>query len=114
MRCEVWFQSECNDTTPVTFNLYVTYNGKEVVHRHGASAAERALSDQLHDYGGRAGAIPSDGGIITGVDSLDYQAKLEGAAVIQPGEPRNGSITQDNKFDLYVFTGRRASHTTSP
>src|SRR5690606_16919848 len=28
---DVWFQSDCGDASPVTFNLYVTYNGKEVI-----------------------------------------------------------------------------------
>ncbi|MCC6803544.1 MAG: PPC domain-containing protein, partial [Anaerolineae bacterium] len=51
-------------------------------------------------------AITSDGGIVTGVSSLDYQADLENALEILPGEPRNGSITQDNKFDTYVFTAQ--------
>jgi hypothetical protein len=49
--------------------------------------------------------IPSDGGVITGVDSLNYTADIENALPIEAATPLNGTISQDNKFDLYVFTG---------
>ncbi|MFN8561076.1 MAG: PPC domain-containing protein [Anaerolineae bacterium] len=102
---EVWFQSECNDTTPVTFSLYVTYNGREVISDTARPLLnERYLTSFTITTDGQV--VPSDGGIITGVDSIDYQADLENALEILPGEPRNGSITQDNKFDLYVFTAQ--------
>ncbi len=99
---EVWFQSECNDTAPVNFNLYVTYNGKEVL----TDSANPLLNERYltsFTITANGDAIPSDGGIITGVDSLDWQAEQESALVLNAGEPRNGSITQDNKFDVYTF-----------
>ena len=102
---EVWFQSECGDTSPVTFNLDVAYNGQEVMSAQARPLLnERYLTSFTITADGQV--IPSDGGIITGVASLNYQADLENAVPILPGEPRNGSITQDNKFDLYIFDGQ--------
>ena len=100
---EVWFQNECNDLSPVSFNLYVTYNGREIF----SDTAQPLVGDRyLTSFTLQADgtAIPSEGGIITGIDSLSYQSELENALPITAVEPRNGSITFDNKFDLYVFT----------
>ncbi len=102
---EVWFQNDCGDTSPVNFNLYVTYNGKEVLTDSASPLQdERYLTSFTITANGDA--IPSDGGIITGIDSLDWQAQQEGALVLNAGEPRNGSITQDNKFDVYTFSAQ--------
>ena len=102
---EVWFQHDCADSSPVNFNLYITYNGKEVV-----TDSARPLLDERYltsfTITANGDAIPSDGGIITGVDSLDWQAEQEAAVVLNAGEPRNGSITQDNKFDVYTFSAQ--------
>ncbi|MEP7291369.1 MAG: pre-peptidase C-terminal domain-containing protein [Chloroflexota bacterium] len=102
---EVWFQSECNDTSALNFNLSVSYNGQEVLSDQARPLLnERYLTSFTITADGEV--IPSDGGIITGIDSLNYQSDLENAVPLLPTEPRNGSITQDNKFDLYVFTGQ--------
>lgn len=102
---EVWFQSECGDTSPVTFNLDVAFNGQEVMSSQARPQFnERYLTSFTITADGQV--IPSDGGIITGADSLNFMADLENAATISAGEPRTGSITQDNKFDLFVFNGQ--------
>jgi hypothetical protein len=101
---EVWFQNECNDTTPVTANLSITYNGREVF----SDTIRPLLNDRyLTSFTLQAdgSTLPSDSGIITGIDSLDYEAEIEDALPLT-AEARNGSITQDNKFDLYVFTAQ--------
>lgn len=100
---EVWFQNECNDPSPVSFNLYVTYNGREIF----SDTAQPLTNDRyLTSFTLQADGtvIPSEGGIITGIDSLPYQSELENALPITATEPRNGSITFDNKFDMYVFS----------
>ena len=100
---EVWFQSECNDPTPVSANLYITYNGREIfTDTVQPLTNERYLTSFTIQADGTV--IPSEAGIITGVDSLNYQSEIENAVPIEVGTPRNGSITFDNKFDLFVFT----------
>ena len=79
------------------------YNGREIF----SDTAQPLVGDRyLTSFTLQADgtAIPSEGGIITGIDSLSYQSELENALPITAVEPRNGSITFDNKFDLYVFT----------
>jgi hypothetical protein len=39
------------------------------------------------------------------VQDIPYQAELENAVPIAPGQTVTGSITPDNKFDLYSFAG---------
>lgn len=101
---EVWYQNECNDPTPVSFNLYVSVNGQEVFSDVSQPlVGERYLTSftVLPD-----GSVqPSLGGIIRGVADLNYSEDLEAAATIRPNEPLTGAITPDNKFDVYVFQG---------
>ena len=101
---EVWFQSECNDTSPVTFNLYVTLNGREVLRASESPIfLERYLTSFTINADGTA--TPSDGGIIRGIETLDYLSELEAAQAANVGEPRAGSITPTNKFDVYTYNG---------
>lgn len=99
---EVWFQSECTATEPVNFNLFATYNGQEVFNVTAQPILnERYLISFTLEADGST--TLSDGGIIRGLETLPYQAEIENAGVLQAGAVINGSITQDNKFDLYVF-----------
>ncbi|MCS7071933.1 MAG: PPC domain-containing protein, partial [Anaerolinea sp.] len=101
---EVWFQNQCGDPTPVSFNLYVSVNGQEIF----SDVAQPLPGDRyltsftvLPD-----GTVqPSLGGIIRGVADLDYTAELEAAPIVLSGQPVTGAITPDNKFDVYVFQG---------
>jgi len=102
---EIWFQSECTATEPVDFNLFATFNGQEVLNVSAQPILnERYLISFTLEVDGST--TLSDGGIIRGLDTLPYQADIENAVVVQSGIAVNGSITQDNKFDLYVFTAQ--------
>lgn len=99
---EVWYQNECGDTTPVSFNLYITVNGREIF----SDTAQPILNERYltsFTINADGSAAPSDGGIIRGLATLDYQSELENAIPILPGAPVNGSITPTNKFDVYTF-----------
>ncbi len=100
---EVWFQNECNDTSAVTAQLYLTFNGQQVFHDTIRPLLnDRYLISFTLDANGQL--TLGEGGIVNGIDSLDIQSQLEGAVIIDPSTPRNGSITADNKFDVFVFT----------
>jgi len=101
---EVWYQSACNDTTPVAFSLFGNYNGQQIF-----SDAERPLEGERYltsfTINADGTAEPSDGGIIRGASDLNYAGELGTAVTLAAGEARSGVVTQDNKFDVYTFTG---------
>ncbi len=119
---EVWFQSTCNDPTPVNFNLYVTYNGRQVlratdtlrgpIFRADAPPipGERYLTSFTLNPDGTT--VLSDGGIIRGLETLDYRPEIASAPALVAGQASAGSITQDNKFDVYTYEGRANSAVT--
>ena len=99
---EVWYQADCADTTPVSFNLYVELNQQQVYQQTVQPIpGERFLTSFTIEADGRF--TPSDGGIIRGLETLDYQSELTTAIEVAAGVPVNGSITQANKFDVYAF-----------
>jgi hypothetical protein len=108
---EVWFQQDCGDPSPVTFSLYVTFNGRQV-----ARATEAPLPNErfLTSFTINAdnSTTPSDGGIIRGVETLDYRPEIATATALLPGAAAAGSITQDNKFDVYAYDGVANSSVT--
>ncbi|MFN8378501.1 MAG: PPC domain-containing protein [Anaerolineae bacterium] len=101
---EVWYQNPCGTAQPTTFNLYVLYQGEQVF-----ATTEQLLPDErfLTSFTINADgtATASAAGVIRGVQDIPYQAELENAVPIAPGQTITGSITPDNKFDLYSFAG---------
>lgn len=100
---EVWYQNDCADTTPVSGSLFINYNGQQIFNDTiRPIVGERYLTSFTITANNTA--TPSDGGIIRGVSDLDYVSELASAITLLPGEARSGIITQDNKFDVYLFT----------
>lgn len=101
---EVWYQNECSDTSPVTASLFVNYNGQQVF-----NDTIRPVLNEHYLFSFTVTAsntfVPSEAGIIRGISDLDYTSRLNSAITLLPGEARSGIITQDNKFDVYLFTG---------
>jgi hypothetical protein len=101
---EVWYQADCGDTRPVQVNLFISYNGTEVYSTTAQILPnERFLTSFTIGADGRA--QPSEGGIIRGVETLDYGSEVDTAPIVVTGTPATGSITPDNKFDVYTFAG---------
>lgn len=102
---EIWYQSECGDTTPVNYNLYIVVGG-ELIFTETSQLRfnERYVTSFNINLDGTA--TPSLGGIIGGSETLPYQAELEAAVVMLGGNSFTGSITPDNKFDVYAFDGQ--------
>ncbi|MCU0481753.1 MAG: PPC domain-containing protein [Anaerolineae bacterium] len=102
---EIWYQSECGDTTPVNYNLYIVVGG-ELIFTETSQIRfnERYVTSFNINLDGTA--TPSLGGIIGGSETLPYQAELGTAIVMLGGNSFTGSITPSNKFDVYAFDGQ--------
>ncbi len=102
---EVWYQADCNDTTPVTFNLTVRVNNQVVV-----SQTAQPIRGQIYltsftvDVNGVASA--GQGGFVGDSAMLDVGAALTSAIPMNFGDTLSGSITQNAKYALYTFEGQ--------
>ncbi len=101
---EVWYQADCSDTTPVTFNL-----------RSGSTTCQRPpdaqpIKGQIYltsftvNVNGMASA--GQGGFVGDSAMLDVGAALAGAIPLNYGDTVSGSITQNAKYSLYTFEGQ--------
>ncbi len=101
---EVWYQDPCGTVQPTTFNLYILYEGEQVY-----AATEQLLPDErfLTSFTINADgtATPSAGGVLRGVQDIPYLPELANAVPLAPGETVTGSITPENKYDLYSIEG---------
>jgi hypothetical protein len=102
---DVWFQNECNDTTPINFTLYITVGGQQVAVQSLPSSGsflqgEHYITSFTIDQGGTV--VAGEGGI-SGLNTIAWEAEAASALPIVPGDVVNGSITASNKFDLYAF-----------
>lgn len=101
---EVWYQSQCNDISPVTFNLTTRINDEIIL-----SANEQPIPGQVYltnftvDVNGNASA--GAGGFIGDSSTLDVGAELPGATMLSYGDTISGTINQTNKLDVYTFEG---------
>ncbi|GAB4518756.1 MAG: hypothetical protein OHK0046_26790 [Anaerolineae bacterium] len=103
---EVWYQSDCGTPGPVTFTIYIVVEDEPVfIETATINFNERYLTSFNIDQA-TLQAIPSIGGIIGGSETLPYQTELASALRIAPDQNVPGSITADDKFDLYTFEGQ--------
>jgi hypothetical protein len=101
---EVWYQSQCNDTSPVTFTLTVRVDGQVIL-----SVTEQPIQNQVYltnftlglDGSSSAGA----GGFISDSSVLDIGSALSSAIPVSYGDTVAGTINQATKFQLYTFEG---------
>ena len=107
---EVWYQNACNDNRPVTFELAIFVDGVQVFND---TASPTLLEKYVTNFTiGVDGNVQTDDGGFIGTSqridsgSLDWRGQIGQAVPVVSGQPVTGSITQDNKFDLYVFEGQ--------
>jgi uncharacterized protein YfaP (DUF2135 family) len=106
---QVWYQNNCNDTRPVTFNLTVTAGGNAVAQR---SETIRVGEQYVISY-----EIGLDGQITGGesgffgtvqrpdVTAVNFQGQVEAAQALIANQSVTGSIRLDRRFDVYTFEG---------
>lgn len=100
---EVWYQSDCGDTTAVEFVLTVLLRGQIITVER-----QRPIRDQKYvltvSVNPDNSALARVGGYATNdAQSVNYQA--EAASPIGLGQPIIGTITNENVFDVYSFQG---------
>lgn len=101
---EVWYQDPCGSPQPTTFNLYVLYRGQPVY-----ATTEQLLPNErfLTSFTINADntATSSAAGVLRGLQDIPYQLEMANATPLAPGQTVTGSITPDNKFDLFAIEG---------
>lgn len=101
---EVWYQSSCNDTSPVTFNLTVRVNDRVIIASNAQPVQGQVyLTTFTVDVNGFATA--GAGGFIGDSSMIDVGSALGSAIPISYGDTVSGTINQTNKFVLYTFEG---------
>ncbi|MBC8099999.1 MAG: PPC domain-containing protein [Armatimonadetes bacterium] len=99
---EVWYQNDCQDTTPVTATLFLRVAGQLLAQETlSIEAGERYVTSFTIDQSGNP--TISEGGIIGGLETIDFTTEL--ATPILYGSDTLGTILPNNKFDVYTFAG---------
>ena len=112
---EVWYQNDCSDARPVTFDLRIEINGQLL----GAPGATSTVTTTATTTGNRymisftydedSGTVAlGDGGFfdMSTPNSLDYAAQLGTAQELTIDVPINGRIDLNQRFVVYRFEGR--------
>lgn len=111
---EVWYQNPCNDTNPLNFALNILVDGTPVFtdtrlitqNQIYLTSFVIGLDGQVETGdGGFIGTRQGAGGQQLDVTSLDFRAELPNATAVFSGQSVSGSITNEDKFDLYTFEG---------
>lgn len=101
---DVWFQNNCGDVTPVNATLVITLAGNVVV-----SDTFTPLPGENYittfSIGTDGSIVRGPGGIAGGSETVNYIAALADAPTLTSGAPISGTITDDNRFDVYTFEG---------
>lgn len=100
---DVWYQSTCEDTRPVTATLSVVVNNQVI--------ATQSISPTIGDHYLVTFQVNADGTSTIGNGGFESQAVAtltlddETPIPVQQGQTVNGSITIDNPYDVYTFQG---------
>ncbi len=101
---DVWYRSQCDDFRPVVFNIFIVVDGQLIfTDTVPIEFTERYLTSFTIDQ--NRVATGDVGGIIGGSETLNIQSEQAAAVALTGGESIPGSITPQNKFDLYTFEG---------
>ncbi len=107
---EVIYRNQCTDTRPVNFTLTARVDG-QTIYSDTANPTPNEWYVTSFTIDVNRQVTAASGGFIGTRDRLnslaiDYVPELPNALTITAGQTINGSITPDNKFDLYTFTGQ--------
>jgi uncharacterized protein YfaP (DUF2135 family) len=101
---EVWYQNQCNDTRPVNATVNITVNGQVAGSLPvSLTPGQRFVTSFVIDGAGRASV--GLGGVLGGSETLNFASEIDTAPLIAYGQVARASISETNKFDVYVFDG---------
>ncbi|MBN2306213.1 MAG: PPC domain-containing protein [Anaerolineae bacterium] len=103
---EVWYQSTCNDITPVNFGLRVDVLDQTIINTTQPISADARymVTFKIEDQTATAG--PGGFFDMANANSLNYQAALATAIPIDYQQIVTGSITEQQRFVVYRFEGQ--------
>lgn len=111
---EVWNQNSCEDTTPVTFDLAVTVLEQTVLNTQQQIAPDARFMITFEVAAdGTATAGPGGFFNMTNASSLNYQSQLSSATPLAYGSSVSGSITEQQRFQLYSFEAQQGDVITA-
>lgn len=101
---EVWYQNECGDTRAVSATLYISVFGQII----GTLPVTPRLNERYvtsFTIDGNRNVSLGLGGITGGSETIDFSGRLASAIPLTPGQVVRGTISMENKFDVYTFSG---------
>jgi len=101
---EVWYQNECGDTRAVSATLYITIYGQIIGTIPVTPRLNERFVTSFSIDGGRNTSLGL-GGILGGSETIDFSQRLTTAVPLTPGQTVRGTISLENKFDVYIFQG---------
>jgi hypothetical protein len=105
---EVWYQSECNDTRLVNFNLSIEVNGATVFETtETPTLGSRFMVSFTVNNDSSVDVSDSGFFLMSDVrDGIEVSTAVTGAQAIEYDSIAQGTITQEQKFVVYSFEGR--------
>ena len=101
---DVWYQNACGDTTPISPTLTVAIAG-EIIFQETFNPTPQDHYITTFTINPDGNVTTGPGGIPLGSNDIDYTAQLASAAALTPNIPVTGTISDDNRFDVYTFEG---------
>ncbi|MBN1679997.1 MAG: hypothetical protein JW966_06870 [Anaerolineae bacterium] len=110
---EVWYQSNCEDTTPVNFALTVDVSDQTIINTSQPVAlnAHYMITFRV-EADGTATAGPGGFFDMSNANTLNYTEVANTAATITYGGTVSGSITERQRFVVYAFEGQQGDIVT--
>lgn len=103
---DIWNRSECNDTRPAQFTLYVAVRGRLIMSESATIPFNQHYITSFVVEDTQGNATPGLFGPLGGSETINFFDQLASAVTIAPGQNVPGAITAANPFDVYVFEGR--------
>lgn len=110
---EVWYQNTCDDTTPVNFALTVDVQDQTIINTtQNINPDDRYMITFTVGTDGTTVAGPGGFFDMASASSLNYQSQLDTASPITYGQSVSGSITEQQRYQLYAFEGQQGDLVT--